>query len=305
MTNRASQGPICPAQARHIALTRPFAPCVQMEQAEGTQRGGLPTKTSLTTKTSMKGPQSKRFSAGAVESRSTKVLPSAREDRGLVEIVMPWQGVARDGLRPSRRLSVVAGHPLEPPPEEESLVFAEELTYYKEFEDISMVFSDLVGFTTFAQRVHPQTALMALHSIFSVLDKVVGTLKGHKYETVGDAYIGAFNMVRRDTNHALTAVIMGCTLVRVVSSTFVHCPGHESINLAARVGIHCGPAAGGVLGTKRSVLQLVGDTLNTASRMESHGIKNHVQVTEVSGGGGVGGRGVVWVAQVAGVGKGM
>lgn len=86
---------------------------------------------------------------------------------------------------------------------------------------------------------------------------------------VGDAYISAFNLVRRDDDHPLSSIRMGCAIVRVVSCMYVRIPGEDPIRLSARVGVHCGPAAGGILGTKRSVLQLVGDTLVSETTMLS------------------------------------
>ena len=194
----------------------------------------------------------------------------------VVAVVMPW------AEHPSEGAGDVTASDL-PPSGAGTVVdaFAEELTYYKDYKDITMLFSDLVTYTEFAKRVSPRTALLALHNIFSLLDKVMAYLDAYKYETVGDAYIGAFNMIKRDGEHPLTALTFGCTLIRVVSSTYVKIPGaQEPHQLAARVGLECGDASGGVLGTQRTVLQLVGDTLNTASRMESHGVKNHVQCTE-------------------------
>ena len=84
------------------------------------------------------------------------------EEEPVVEVIMPWANAERE-----------AGA-------EDVEHYASELTYYKDHDDITMMFSDLVTFTAFANRVPPRTALLALHNIFEVLDRVVGHLKGYK-----------------------------------------------------------------------------------------------------------------------------
>ena len=100
-----------------------------------------------------------------------------------------------------------------------------------------------------------------------------------QYETVGDAYVAAANIFREDPTHSMTLLKLGVTLIKLMASVRIPMPDGSTHQLSARVGIHRGPCSGGVLGLERSVLQLVGDTLNTASRMESTGQPNCVQVT--------------------------
>lgn len=103
----------------------------------------------------------------------------------------------------------------------------------------------------------------------------------YKYETVGDAYITASNLLKRDRRHRETGLAMAVTLVRVVGDLVVDLPdGGGRRGLSARVGLHTGPVAAGLVGLKRNVLTLVGDTLNVASRMESNGKPGCVQATE-------------------------
>lgn len=128
--------------------------------------------------------------------------------------------------------------------------------------------------------MHPKTALQALHNIHSILDQAIRALRGHKYDTMGERYVSLFNVVREDQRHALTALTMACTIVKLASSTLLVNRGRDPIPLAARVGVHCGPAAGASLGSLQPVLQLMGETLSWAELMESEGGINQVQVSE-------------------------
>ena len=84
------------------------------------------------------------------------------------------------------------------------------------------------------------------------------------------------------TESEITALTMGVTLIHVANRVVVEMPdGAPPLTLSARVGLNIGPLAGGIAGQKRQVLQLVGDALNTASRMESNSLPNHVQATEL------------------------
>ena len=97
---------------------------------------------------------------------------------------------------------------------------------------------------------------------------------------MGERYVSLFNVVREDQRHALTALTMACTIVKLASSTLLVNRGRDPIPLAARVGVHCGPAAGASLGSLQPVLQLMGETLSWAELMESEGGINQVQVSE-------------------------
>ena len=101
-----------------------------------------------------------------------------------------------------------------------------------------------------------------------------------QHSRAGDAYISVSNLLRPEENHRLQALRMGVTLVRAVSATRVTLPDGRVHTLQARVGLHTGPVAAGVLGLKRRVMSLVGDTVNTASRMESAGLPGHVQASQ-------------------------
>ena len=181
-----------------------------------------------------------------------------------------------------------------------------ELAFFRQHRDVSLMFSDLVGFTALSSALPPRTVLALLHAVFSALDRVSSYLGAYKYETVGDAYITASNLGREDAGHRLTALRMGVTLARVVAGTVLEAGGAGgAVRLRARVGLHTGDVAAGVLGARRSVMTLVGDAMNTASRMESQSLPGHVQASGAFWAGlPAGVRGLFYPREVAVKGKG-
>ena len=163
------------------------------------------------------------------------------------------------------------------PPHPPTTGAAGGLVFFHEYERVAMMFSDLVGFTTLASKLHPEHTFRVLDTMFRELDHISTKLGCWKYETVGDAYITASNLIHDDPQPEITALRMGLALIAVASSVVVPVLGEpEPTRLQARVGLHVGRVAGGVVGAKRQVLQLVGDTLNTASRMESNSVPSCV-----------------------------
>ncbi|CAG9462727.1 unnamed protein product [Pedinophyceae sp. YPF-701] len=148
---------------------------------------------------------------------------------------------------------------------------------YMEFQDTTVVFSDIVGYTQMSSSLHPGDVLATLNKYFERLDQMVRVLGVYKYETVGDAYVAVINMEQSGgdsgdranamMDHALTAFSFAESIFHAAATVLV--PGGNGAHLRARVGIHTGPLAGAVLGDVRTLFTLVGDTLNTASRMES------------------------------------
>lgn len=149
--------------------------------------------------------------------------------------------------------------------------------FLREYQDVTMIFSDVVSFTTMSSDAAPMAVLSMLHDYFTRLDSMVDAVPGaYKYETVGDAYVVAVNLLSPCKNHQLVALRIALSMVALASKVQ---KADGSGPLEIRVGVHTGPVAGGVLGVKRTLLTLCGDTLNVASRMESNSKPGYVRLS--------------------------
>jgi guanylate cyclase len=144
------------------------------------------------------------------------------------------------------------------------------------YDDVSVLFADLVDFTEHAMVMSAEELVALLDRIFTAFDHVADRHGVEKIKTIGDAYMVAGGLPDPRPDHltaiALTALAMRAELERVALQT-----GHSW--LAVRIGIDSGPAVAGVIGRRKFIYDLWGDTVNTASRMESHGLAGEIQVT--------------------------
>lgn len=140
----------------------------------------------------------------------------------------------------------------------------------------TVLFADLVGFTQLASRQSPEQTVQMLDAVFARLDHATEQAGLEKIKTIGDAYMAAGGL-HGDADLAVQAAVqMGKAFVRIVREEAVL----QGLPLDLRVGIHCGPVVAGVVGKKRFLYDLWGDTVNFAARMESSGLPGHVQVSE-------------------------
>jgi class 3 adenylate cyclase len=143
------------------------------------------------------------------------------------------------------------------------------------FGDVTVVFADIVGFTKLAARMPPERIVAILNELFSHFDDLAGDLGLEKIKTIGDCYMVASGLPEPRPDHAEAAAEMALAMLQ-----FVHACGEKlGEPLDVRIGIHSGPVVAGVIGKKKFIYDLWGDTVNTASRMESHGVPGTVQVS--------------------------
>eukprot|EP00980_Cylindrotheca_fusiformis_P007408 scaffold1528_cov122-Cylindrotheca_fusiformis.AAC.1 len=155
------------------------------------------------------------------------------------------------------------------------------------FPNTSLVFADIAGFTAWSSAREPQQVFILLENIYGALDTIANKYAIFKVETVGDCYVAAAGLPDPMDNHALIA----CKFAREAlnkTKDITHqmevSLGPDTAALDLRIGIHSGQVIAGVLRGERSRFQLFGDTMNTASRMESSGERDRIQVTHVTAG---------------------
>ncbi|KAI8490315.1 hypothetical protein Bbelb_320530 [Branchiostoma belcheri] len=154
------------------------------------------------------------------------------------------------------------------------------------FEQATIFFSDIVGFTKISAASTPfensRTTIDLLNDLYSLLDGILSQHDVYKVETIGDAYMVASGLPKRNGDrHAAEICNMALHIQLAMSQKFVikHMPGTP---LLLRVGVHTGPVAAGVVGTTMPRYCLFGDTVTTANMMESRGAANRVHISSTT-----------------------
>ncbi|XP_028166648.1 atrial natriuretic peptide receptor 1 [Ostrinia furnacalis] len=158
-------------------------------------------------------------------------------------------------------------------------LMAGEMVQPESFECVTVYFSDIVGFTELCAASTPIQVVDLLNDLYSTFDRIIGFYDVYKVETIGDAYMVVSGLPERNGDmHAREICLMALAVVEAVRSFVVrHRPTHR---LEVRVGVHSGPVCAGVVGVKMPHYCLFGDTVNTASRMESAGQPLRIHLSE-------------------------
>jgi class 3 adenylate cyclase len=143
------------------------------------------------------------------------------------------------------------------------------------FPEVTVLFADLVDFTRSSRRSSPAQVVATLNELFSVFDRLAQHHGLEKIKTIGDAYMVAGGLPDPLPDHAQAVAELALAMREEVARR----ADPSGQPLAVRIGIDTGPVEAGVIGTSKFSYDLWGDTVNTASRMESHGIPGCIQVT--------------------------
>ncbi len=164
-----------------------------------------------------------------------------------------------------------------PSPIAERLKFQEN-TIADSFAEVTVLFADIVNFPEIASQTSPTELVKLLNKIFSLFDQLADQYQLEKIKTIGDAYmvVGGLPIPREDHAEAIAEMALD---MQALISKFQTLDG-EPFRL--RIGINTGPVVAGVIGIKKFIYDLWGDTVNIASRMESHGITGGIQVTDTT-----------------------
>lgn len=144
------------------------------------------------------------------------------------------------------------------------------------FAEVTILFADIVNFTQLSEQISPKELLILLNEIFTGFDCLTEKHDLEKIKTIGDAYMVVGGIPELRSDHAAAIAEMALDMQQEVAKF----NAKHNTNLSIRIGINTGPVVAGVIGTKKFIYDLWGDAVNTASRMESHGLAGYIQVTE-------------------------
>jgi adenylate cyclase len=142
----------------------------------------------------------------------------------------------------------------------------------RRFDQVSVLFADIVGFTPLSATMEPEELVDRLNKVFTYFDDLADRHGVEKIRTIGDTYMAAAGIPvpRPDHAHALAAMALDMLAYAAKGAW------------SFRIGINSGPAVAGVIGTRKFQYDLWGDTVNTASRMESHGEPGRIQISDAT-----------------------
>ncbi|ELT94874.1 hypothetical protein CAPTEDRAFT_158976 [Capitella teleta] len=180
------------------------------------------------------------------------IIEKQKTDRLLYRMLPP---MVADALK--------MGHPVQP----------------ETFKSVTIYFSDIVEFTSLAARSSAAQVITILNDLYTLFDSTIMTFKVYKVETIGDAYMVVSGAPDRCKDHAVQIANMSLALLESVTHTFniEHYPDKP---LELRIGLHSGPCVAGVVGKTMPRYCLFGDTVNTASRMESSGAALKIHISQ-------------------------
>ncbi len=145
------------------------------------------------------------------------------------------------------------------------------------FEDVTIGFTDFVGFTLSTEKLAAEEIVGLLNEYFTAFDRIMSRYGLEKMKTIGDSYMFVSGMPERRPSHPVDAVLAALEMVEAVRTM---ARPEEGINWQMRVGLHTGPVIAGVVGIHKFAFDVWGDSVNFSSRMESSGAANRVNLSE-------------------------
>ena len=183
-----------------------------------------------------------------------------------------WQRVRREQIRSERLLVNIL------PRNIAGRLNKNESPIADHFDNVTILFADIVGFSTLTRRCSATTLVSLLNDLFCRFDAIASRYQIEKIKTIGDQYMTAAGLHGNQTEHACDT----CRCAIHMQKEFALWAQQHQLNVSLRIGINTGAVVAGVIGTHKFSYDLWGDAVNLASRMESHGQPGKIQVSEAT-----------------------
>lgn len=152
----------------------------------------------------------------------------------------------------------------------------------RNFDDVTVLFSDIKGFTQTAEKFSAKELVAELNICFIAFDEIVSRHKIEKIKTIGDAYMAAGGIPAPVANSALNVVLAAIEMQQFIAKRYEETKHLNKPNFEMRVGVHTGYVIAGIVGAKKFQYDIWGDTVNTASRMESSGKVGEINISQTT-----------------------
>lgn len=146
------------------------------------------------------------------------------------------------------------------------------------YENVTVYFSDIVGFTKISSDLEPKFLIEELNDLFTAFDMIIEKNDCERIKTIGDAYMAVCGMPMANKNHAENLIRSSIQIIKYLEKRNENSP----IEWKIRIGIHTGKIVGGVVGVKKYIYDVFGDTVNTAARMESSSEEMRINVSDTT-----------------------
>lgn len=193
----------------------------------------------------------------------------------LEDLIIELRAVQKSLEDEKRRMSDLL-HEMLPITVADSLM-AGQMVEAERFESVTILFSDIVGFTSICSLSEPMQVVNMLNKLYSMFDQVVGQNRVYKVETIGDAYMVVGGLPERNETHAECVANQALDMMHYCQQVPRPDNGEKVV---MRIGIHSGAVVAGVVGLRMPRYCLFGNTVNVASRTESNGTPGKIQITE-------------------------
>jgi len=150
----------------------------------------------------------------------------------------------------------------------------------KRYDSVSVLFADFVGFTKYAESLAPENLVQTIDHYFTKFDEIMKDFEIEKIKTIGDAYMCASGLPTHTEDHTLRLINAAIAMKDYVKTETKKSPDQRALNI--RIGINSGPVVAGVVGSSKFAYDIWGDTVNTASRLESYSVPGKINISETT-----------------------